>query len=135
MADAVTSQTIQDGGRHVVMSFTNVSDGTGESAVKKVDVSALQSEPVSCKSCSTVSIQSVWFSTMGMSVKLLWDADADVLALHLPADYSDSLDMSEFSGLNNNAGTGVTGDIMLTTVGHSSGDAYTVVLKMVKHYS
>jgi len=135
MADAVTSQTIQDGGRHVVMSFTNVSDGTGESAVKKVDVSALQSEPVSGKSCSTVSIQSVWFSTMGMSVKLLWDADADVLALHLPADYSDSLDMSEFSGLNNNAGTGVTGDIMLTTVGHSSGDAYTVVLKMVKHYS
>jgi len=72
---------------------------------------------------------------LGMSVKLLWDADADVLALHLPADYADTLDMSEFSGLNNNAGTGVTGDIMLTTVGHSSGDAYTVVLKMVKHYS
>ena len=135
MADAVTSQTIQDGARHVVMSFTNVSDGTGESAVKKVDVSALESDPISGSACSTVAIQSVWFSTLGMSVKLLWDADADVLALHLPADYSDSLDMSEFSGLNNNAGTGGTGDLMVTTVGHSSGDAYTVVLKMVKHYS
>ena len=135
MADAVTSQTIQDGARHVVMSFTNVSDGTGEAAVKKVDVSALESDPISGSSCSTVAIQSVWFSTLGMSVKLLWDADTDVLALHLPADYSDSLDMSEFSGLNNNAGTGVTGDIMFTTVGHGSGDAYTVVLKMVKHYS
>ena len=135
MADAVTSQTIQDGGRHVVMSFTNVSDGTGESAVKKVDVSALESDPMTGKACSNVAIESVWFSTLGMSVKLLWDADTDVLALHLPADYSDTLDMSEFSGLNNNAGTGVTGDIMFTTVGHTSGDAYTVILKMVKQYS
>jgi len=42
--------------------------------------------------------------------------------------------MSEFTGLKNNAGTGVTGDIMLTTVGHSSGDAYTVILKMTKNY-
>jgi hypothetical protein len=134
MADAVTSQTIQDGARHVVMSFTNVSDGTGEAAVKKVDVSALQSDPMTGTACSGVAIQSVWFSTLGMSVKLLWDADADVLALHLPADYSDTLDMSEFTGLKNNAGTGVTGDIMLTTVSHSSGDAYTVILKMVKNY-
>ena len=134
MADVVTSQTIQDGARHVVMSFTNVSDGTGESAVKKVDVSALETDPMTGKACTTVVIQSVWFSTLGMSVKLLWDADADVLALHLPADYSDTLDMSEFTGLKNNAGTGVTGDIMLTTVSHSSGDAYTVILKMVKNY-
>ena len=43
MADAVTSQTIQDGERTAVLRFTNVSDGTGESAVKKVDVSALGS--------------------------------------------------------------------------------------------
>ena len=41
MADVVTSQTIQDGGRNLIMKFTNVSDGSGESAVGKVDVSAL----------------------------------------------------------------------------------------------
>ena len=41
MADAVTSQTIIDGPKTAVLKFTNVSDGTGESAVKKVDVSAL----------------------------------------------------------------------------------------------
>ena len=56
MADAVTSQTIQDGARHVVMSFTNVSDGTGEAAVKKVDVSALGSDPMSGSACSTVAV-------------------------------------------------------------------------------
>jgi len=39
MADAVTSQTIQDGDRIAVMKFTNISDGSGEAAVAKVDVS------------------------------------------------------------------------------------------------
>ncbi len=42
MADTVASQTILDGPTHAVMKFTNISDGTGESAVTKVDVSALQ---------------------------------------------------------------------------------------------
>ena len=42
MADAVTSQTIQDDNRKAVLKFTNISDGTGESAVTKIDVSALQ---------------------------------------------------------------------------------------------
>ena len=41
MADTVTSQTIQDGERVAVLKFTNVSDGTGESAVKKMLVSGL----------------------------------------------------------------------------------------------
>ena len=41
MVDVVTSQTIFDGERKAVMKFTNVSDGTGETAVLKVDVSAL----------------------------------------------------------------------------------------------
>ena len=55
MADAVTSQTIQDGERKAVLKFTNASDGTGESAVKKVDVSALTSNSAGL-SCSAVTI-------------------------------------------------------------------------------
>ena len=34
----------------------------------------------------------------------------------------------------NNAGSGVTGDILFTTVGHSSNDTYTVVLQVRKEY-
>ena len=41
MADAVATQTLFDGTKRVVQKFTNISDGSGESAVKKVDVSAL----------------------------------------------------------------------------------------------
>ena len=43
MADAVTATTVQDGPKKAVLYCTNTSDGTGESAVVKVDVSALSS--------------------------------------------------------------------------------------------
>jgi hypothetical protein len=42
MADAVASQVVFDGSKTAVMKFTNISDGTGESAVIKVDVSAIR---------------------------------------------------------------------------------------------
>ena len=85
MADAVTSQTIQDGERTAVLRFTNVSDGTGESAVKKVDVSALGSNARG-QACTEVHIQRIWWSCVGMSVKIDFDASTNVLAIGLPAD-------------------------------------------------
>ena len=42
MADAVTSQTLVDtSGTKTVMKFTNMSDGSGETLVTKMDASAL----------------------------------------------------------------------------------------------
>ena len=134
MADAVTSQTIQDGARHAILKFTNVSDGTGESAVVKVDVSALSADPVSKAACTSVSIESIRYSTIGMGIKIFFDATADVLAWEIPPDYSDTVDFSDFNGIPNNAGAGVTGDIAFTTVGAGVGDVYTVVLKVIKQY-
>ena len=37
MADVVTSQTIADVGVKTVMKFTNISDGSGETLVTKMD--------------------------------------------------------------------------------------------------
>ena len=134
MADAVASQTIQDGPRKAIFKFTNVSDGTGESAVKKIDVSALTADPITGAACTKVTIEKIWYSTIGMGVKIFFDASTDVLAWQLNADYADELDFSEFNGIPNNAGSGVTGDIMFTTVGHSNNDVYTVCLSVIKHY-
>tara|TARA_A100001515_G_scaffold32047_1_gene24941 strand:- start:1619 stop:2026 length:408 start_codon:yes stop_codon:yes gene_type:complete len=134
MADAVASQTIQDGPRKAIFKFTNVSDGTGESAVKKIDVSALTADPMTGAACTKVTIEKIWYSTIGMGVKIFFDASTDVLAWQLNADYADELDFSEFNGIPNNAGSGVTGDIMFTTVGHSNNDVYTVCLSVIKHY-
>lgn len=122
MADAVSSQTLINSERNLVMKFTNTSDGTGESAVTKVDVSAL--------GASEVKISKIHYSVAGMVVRLLWDATADVTIVDLQGD--GCLDASRFGGLINNAGAGKTGDIQLTTVGHSSGDSYSLILEMQK---
>ena len=130
MADAVT----EDGPKKAIIYCTNTSDGNGEAAVVKVDVSALSSLQDGT-ACTGVRIEKVKFSNVGMSVKLLWDATTDVIAVELPADYSDTLDYSDISGLPNVAASGGnTGDIQLTTVGHSSGDTYSIVLHCLKQY-
>jgi hypothetical protein len=73
MADAVTSQTLIDGPTHAVMKFTNLSDGTGESAVTKVDVSALQNDQYGI-ACTGVTIERIWWQCIGMKVQILFDA-------------------------------------------------------------
>ena len=133
MADAVTSQTIIDGPKTVVMKFTNISDGSGESAVKKVDVSALNASSDS-DACTGVVIEKMWWQCIGMKVQILFDADTDVFCIELGENQSGHHDYSSFGGLTNNAGTGVTGDILFTTVGHSSADTYTVILYLRKKY-
>ena len=133
MADTVTSQTIQDGERVAVLKFTNVSDGTGESAVKKVDVSALTTNSAG-ESCTSVSIARIYWACVGMRVNIEFDATTNVLAIPLPADSTGDEYYDLFSGIPNNAGSGVTGDIDFTTVGHSSGDAYSIILVLNKNY-
>ena len=133
MADAVTSQTIIDGDKHAVMKFTNVSDGTGESAVTKVDVSALAASADGL-TCTGVSIEKIWWQCTGMKVSILFDATSDVLAIQLCENQSGHHDYSIFGGIPNNAGSGVTGDLQFTTVGHSSGDTYTIILYLRKNY-
>ena len=133
MADAVATTTIIDGPRKAVIYCTDTSDGNGEAAVTKVDVSALSQSP-DLDTCTGVRLEKVVFSNVGMGVKILWDATADVIALELPADYSDTLDFSDISGLPNYAGSGKTGDIQFTTVGATSGDTYSVTLYCIKEY-
>ena len=134
MADAVATQTIQDGPRIAVFKFTNVSDGTGESAVTKIDVSALTSDPMSGAACSSVVIQKIYYSTIGMGVKIFFDASTDVLGWQLNADFSDTLDFSEFTGIPDTKATGTTGDVKFTTVGASNNDVYNIVMQVVKRY-
>ena len=132
MADAVTSQTIFDGARKAIMKFTNISDSGGETAVVKVDVSALAS--YAGRACTSVSILKIEAITKGMGVDILWDATTDVICLTIGEDQFQSHDFSEYGGIPNNAGAGKTGDVLFTTVGAASGDRYTVILELAKYY-
>ncbi len=125
MADAVTTQIITESSGKIVVKFTNISDGTGEAAVAKVDVSALT------PAASGVTIERIQWWTSGMGVDFLWDATIDVLIFRVPTN---SIGDFVFSPpIQNNAGAGVTGDVLFTTVGHTAGDSYTIILTLRKN--
>ena len=139
MADAVTSQTLSDGDRVAVMKFTNISDGTGESSVKKVDVSALATSSSNGATCSRVHITQIWYAISGMRIALEWDASSNVVGLVLGGGVTleptmGHFDFRSFGGIKNNAGGGISGDIDLTTLHHTSNDAYTIILELSKSY-
>ena len=140
MADAVTSQTIlDDGGKNLIMKFTNISDGTGESAVAKIDVSALTSSAITGQACNRVVLNKIWFSNVGMGFSLYWNATSNMFICQAPKDWTDTWDFTQSSqnlpGIPNNAGTGITGDLLLTTNDHTSGDTYSIVIWANKGYA
>ena len=133
MADALTSQVIQDGPRNAILKFTNVSDGTGQSLAVLVDVSTLSADPLTKQVCNGVTLQSITYSNVGMGVELFWDATTNIPLLNLLTDWSDQLDFSDF-GIPNDGAAGKTGDILVTTSAASVGDTYTLVLTLTKSY-
>jgi len=133
MADTVASQTLSDGPKFTVLKLTNISDGTGESAVTKVDVSALQPS-ADGDPCTGVAIERIWWQCIGMKVQILWDASTDLFCIELGENQSGDHDYTKFGGLTNNAGSGKTGDVKFTTVGHTSADTYTVILYLRKNF-
>ena len=138
MADAVTSQTLSDGGKTAVVKLTNISDGNGESSVAKVDVSGLTSASDGT-ACSRVHIEQIWYDIGGMRVALEWNATSNVVAAVLggsaaAGNVSGHMDFRSFGGVKNTLASGYDGDIDLTTHGHTAHDHYTIVLELSKNY-
>ncbi|CAB4131853.1 hypothetical protein UFOVP125_63 [uncultured Caudovirales phage] len=133
MADAVTSQTLIDGERVAIMKFTNISDGTGETAVTKVNVANLTSSG-SGKPCTGVIVSKITSVCHGMEVRMYWDATTDVPFFMSTINTNYCNDFSGFGGITNNAGAGKNGNIVFSTADQSAGDTYTVVLEMIKTY-
>ena len=132
MADTFTEKVIKDGPRKLVKSFAYTYVDTGQSAVMAVDVSALSTHQDGT-ACSNLRITKIWFSTIGLSVKILWDASTDTLVTELPSGYQGDFDFTSFGGLVNTASS-PTGDLRFTTVGHGAADTYTIVLECIKEF-
>jgi len=128
MGDAVTSQTITDTDRYAVFKFTNISDGTGETDVLKVDVSGLSGYAAD----DTVDIIEVAYCIPEGAVRLIWDGASDAIALILGG--SGHLDFYGHlqAPITNNATT-PTGDILLTTDDFVAGSSYSIILKVRKN--
>jgi len=140
MADAVTTNVILDNATHYVAHFTNISDGTGESAVVKVDKSAIGAASDGAEAGS-LDIERVEWCCSGMQVRILWEHTTDDLAMVL--DGNGSFDftgrhvnvtgVNHLEGLKDPRSSGGTGDILFTTNGHTSGDTYSVTLWLRKN--
>ena len=128
MADTVTTQTIADtSGVKFVVKMTNLSDGTGETLVKKVDASELtfMSEDGNRK------ISKIWYSintaNNKSAVELLWDGATNATAVLLSGNSHIDLRPSG-NEIPNNATT-PTGDVLLSTKNFASGDNYTIIVE------
>ena len=139
MADAVTSQLIENGPRWWAYSFTNESDGTGESGVVKVDGSSSGPLGVTIGGVvlypgAHIKIVEVEYDVKGMGLEIIWDATTPQNALVL-SGYN-RISYHKIGGLAAaSAGTiitGATGKIKFTTVGAAAASGYTVYMRGTK---
>jgi hypothetical protein len=136
MANTITNKTVYAGANRVIKYITLVSDGSQETNTVLYDSSVIATA-VGLADPLTSNIESVYASVSAAStarIKLNWDATTPVLALDIPpvtsivkADFRRHIPIG---GLPNQGGTGITGDITLTTTGLASGDLMTLVLEI-----
>ena len=138
MADVVTSQTIVDtSGTKTVMKFTNISDGSGETLVTKMDASALT---FMTEDANRTIAKIYWAinTTNGKSgVEILW-AGSGTSAADATIGFFSGRGVHDYytagNAIPNNATltaeTSPAGDILLSTKGFVAGDNYTIILEI-----
>lgn len=135
MADAVDTEVLFNGTRKYKVRITNISDGTGETAVAKVDRSGLIGP--NGVAPSKLVIEQIEYSVAGFEeVTLKWDDATDETIAVLSGDgYKD---YREAGGLVPDASPSAlgdaTGDILLTTnaggTAEAAGDNYDITLHL-----
>lgn len=125
MGDTVTTRVLYTGTNRLIVQYTNVSDGTGETTVKKLDLSSYTNS--NGDAVTSVVIRQIWGNVSGMVVNILTDHTADVL-MHTANSGLQHLDFRAFGG-KADTGTGGVGDILFTTVGHTAADSYDLTIE------
>ena len=128
MADIVSTQVISDtSGVKYVAKMTNISDGSGESLVKKIDASSatFMTEDGSRK------IAKIWWSVnttkSNASVELVWGGETNATAMLLNGQGYWDLRTAGNEIINN--ATTPTGDVLLSTRDFVAGDNYTILVE------
>jgi len=138
MVDVVTSQTIVDTvGTKTGMKFTNISDGSGETLVTKMDASALN---FMTEDAERVLAKIYWSinTTNGKSGVELLFAGSGTSAANATIGFFSGTGFHDYftagNSIPNNAtltaNTSPAGDILLSTKGFVAGDNYTIILEI-----
>ena len=128
MVDTVSTNITNDGLRNFHVHLQGVSDGTGETAVVKVDISTLIG-PNGTIAPASFSVKSIQYDVAGFSsVQLFFDATTDDQLATMSGPGFLEFD----SPLKDPRSTGFTGDILLTSNNPISGAIYDIYLNMIK---
>jgi hypothetical protein len=133
MADVVTTQLLKDHAKGFAVKLTNISDGTGEVNVTKVDASTLVANTGIGAERLTItklfwSVASGTSATMSPRVTLSWGGSTNTIITTLTGSGFWDLTAAGQCPLTNNA-PAPTGDILLSTAGFTANAAYTLIIE------
>ena len=127
MADVVTTQVLTDTtGVKFGVKMTNISDGTGENLVKKVDASTTTFMTEDGERKISKIFWSVNTQSGKSAVELIWDGETNATAVTLSGQGFWDL-RADGNEIVNNATT-PTGDVLLSTKNFANGDNYTILV-------
>lgn len=136
MANAFTTQVLEQGPRNYVIKLTGVLDTSDLSATTAIDPSTFVDNDTDpgIKTATTVRIDHIDYSISDqIEVQLQWDATSPTVIMPLAG--RGRLSFWNFGGIQNNAGSGKTGKVLVKTTGWTSGtQVFSVVLECVKVY-
>ena len=128
MADTVSSLTIADtSGVKYTAKFTNFSDGTGETLVKKVDASATTFMTEDGNRKISKIYWSVNTANPKSGVEIIWNGATNATAVFLSGQGFWDL-RADGNEITNNSTT-PTGDVLFSTKNFANGDNYTILVE------
>jgi len=138
MADTVTSQTIADvSGQKTTMKFTNLSDGSGETLVKKMDASALTYMTEDATKKISKLNWSINTQDPKGAVEILWagsgatSANSTAVVLTGQGVWDLRTDGNEIANTATlEANTSPAGDVLFSTRNFNNGDSYTIIVEV-----
>ncbi|NVN13409.1 hypothetical protein [Nguyenibacter vanlangensis] len=130
MADVTTTQVIANGPRNLIVRLTDVSDGTGLSAVKIVDAQSPAFAVRGQVPGVHLKLVRIVYDVHDMAVRLQWDGTEPVDLVTLSG--FGHLDFRRFQGIPNPRAAGATGSILLSTIGAAANATFTLDLEMIK---
>lgn len=132
MADAVTTTVIFNGSRDLVINFTNISAGTGESAVNKI---ALSSYTGPDGGALTNLILDKVEATASMGVKISTDQVSNPVTLVIGIGHNKYHFSESCPGAGHGLLLGTSGsysNVQFSTIGAASNNTYNITLYMRK---
>ncbi len=139
MADTVTVTQVFDGIKCCVYQFTNKSDGTGESAVKKIDLADLVGDLGTLgngRSPKSLTFVDASWTVSGFNyVEALWNRPPSNKQI-LVMSGTDGVSLASVGNKRDTGrNLGGTGNILLTTNGGASGSSYAIRMIFKKNYN